>query len=97
MYNIEIFSLLLLLLSIIAAMVRLIEFMIAVCLFVLLYRKVGNLFRYASIFVDKNESFFSFPVFADVLGHKKNGPHVWEPSQQNRISSESDRLWKTLQ
>jgi len=36
--------------------------------------KIRNLFRYASIFVDKNESFFSFPVFADVLGHKKTAP-----------------------
>ena len=48
---------------------------------------IRNLFRYASIFVDKNESFFSFPVFADVLGHKKNGPHVWRPLKQETNKS----------
>ena len=48
---------------------------------------IRNFFRYASIFVDKNKSFFSFPVFTDVLGHKKNGSHVWEPLKQETKKS----------
>ena len=48
---------------------------------------IRNLFRYATICTKENESFFSFPVFTDVLGHKKNGPHVWRPLKQETNKS----------
>jgi hypothetical protein len=81
----------------IAAKFTLLNSWIAVCAFVMIpvfvrfvITNIGNFLHPATICSNLFPLIFTLPVFTGVSGHKKNGPHVWKPFQENTISSESD-------